>query len=72
MVRTFLHLFFVKKTAIGLFTDYLNFTPLFYKTGLVKTLIHCAFKICSYWCLFHDEVNNIKKCLEKTHTQEFY
>ena len=56
---------FRKKTAIGLFTNYLNFTPLFYQIGLVKTLIHHAFKISSNWCLFHDEVNNIKKYLEK-------
>ena len=56
---------FRKATAIGLFTNYLSFTPLPYKTGLVKTLIHCASKICSYWSLFHDEVNGIKKYLEK-------
>ena len=56
---------FRKTTAIGLFTNYLSFTPLSYKIGLVKTLIHRAFKICSNWCLFHDEVNNIKKYLEK-------
>ena len=56
---------FCKTTAIGLFTSYLSFTPLSYKIGLVKTLIHRAFKICSKWCLFHDEVNNINKYLEK-------
>ena len=60
---------FRKTTAIALFTNYLSFTPLTYKIGLVKTLIHRAFKICSNWCLFHDEVNNIKKYLKKkTHT----
>ena len=55
MVKTF-----CKKIAIDLFTNYLSFTPLSYKSGLVKTLIHYAFKICSNWCLFHDEVNNLK------------
>ena len=65
MVKTFLQLFFVKTTSIGLFTNYLSFTPLSYKIGLVKTLIHRDFKICSNWCLFHDEVNNIKKYSEK-------
>ena len=44
----------------GLFANYLGFTPLSYKIGLVKTLIHRAFKICINWCLFHDEVNDIK------------
>ena len=28
-------------------------------------MIHLAFKICGNWCLFHDEVNNIKKILRK-------
>ena len=65
MVKTFLKLFFVIKTTIGLYTNYLRFTPLSYKAGLVKTLIHRAFKICSNWCLFQDKVNNIKKDLEK-------
>ena len=65
MVKTFLQLFFVNKTAIGLFANYLSFIPLSYKVGLLKTLIHRAFKICSNWCLFHDEVNNVKKALAK-------
>ena len=56
---------FCKEAAIGLFTNYLSFTPFLYKIGLVKTLIHCDFKICSNWCLFHAEANNIKKYLEK-------
>ena len=67
MVKTFR-----RKTAFGLLTNYLSFTLLSYKTGLVKTLIHCAFKICSNWCLFHNEVNNIKKSLEETHTLKIF
>ena len=60
---------FRKTTTISLFTNYLSFTPLSYKIGLVKNFIRHAFRICSNCCLFHDEVNNIKKCLEKTHTR---
>ena len=56
---------FRKKTATGLFTNYLSFTPMSYKIGLVKTLIHRGFKICSDWCFFHDEVIKIKNYLEK-------
>ena len=56
---------FCKTTTIGLFTNYLSFTPLSYKIGLVKTLIHRTFKICRNCFLFHDEVNNSKKYLEK-------
>ena len=62
-VENFFTTFFCKTTAIGLLTNYLSFTQLSYKFGLVKTLIHHAFKICSSWCLFHDEVNNIKDTL---------
>ena len=61
MVKTFLQLFFVKQQLLA----YLCFTPLSHKIGLVKTFIRRAFKICSNCCLFHDEVNNIKKYLEK-------
>ena len=28
-------------------------------------MIHRTFKVCSNWCLIHNEVNNIKKYLEK-------
>ena len=52
---------FCKTTTIGLFTYYLSFTPLSYKIGLVKTLIHRTFKICRNCFLFHDEVNNIDR-----------
>ena len=56
---------FRKATATGLFTNYLSFTSLFQKVDVVKNLIHCPFKIYSNWCLFYDEVNDIKKYLEK-------
>ena len=56
---------FRKTTAIDLFTNYLSFTPLSYKIGLAKTLIHPAFKICSNWCLFYNKFNKLKKYLEK-------
>ena len=56
---------FRETTAIGLFTNFLSFAPLSSKIGLLKTLIHRAFKICNNWCLFHDKVNSIKKYLEK-------
>ena len=60
---------FRKTTAIGLFTNYLSFTPLSYKIGLVKILIHRAFKICSNWYLFHDELITLKNTQKKTHTR---
>ena len=56
---------FRKKAIIGFCTNSLSFTQLSYKIVLAKTLVHRDFKICSNWCLFDDEVNNIKKYLEK-------
>ena len=56
---------FRKETAIGLFTNYLGFTPFSYKVGLVRTLLHRAFMISSSWFLFHEEIVKIKHYLEK-------
>ena len=36
---------FCKTTAIGLFTNYLGFTPFSYKVRRVRTLLHRAFMI---------------------------
>ena len=55
---------FCKKTAIGLFINYLGFTLFSYKIGLVRTLLHRAFMISSSF-LFHEEVVKIKHYLEK-------
>ena len=38
---------FRKESAIGLFTNYLGFTPFSYKIGFVRTLLHRAFMISS-------------------------
>ena len=56
---------FHKKTATGLFTNYLGFTPFSYKVGLVRTLLHRTFMISSSWFIFHEEVLKIKHYLEK-------
>ena len=54
-----------KETAIGLFNNYLGFTPSLYKVGLVRTLLHRAFMIGSSWFLFHEDVVKTKHYLEK-------
>ena len=56
---------FRKEIAIGLFTNYLGFTPFSHKVGLVRTLLHCAFMISSSWFLFQEEFVKIKYYLEK-------
>ena len=56
---------FRKETAIGLFTNYLDFTPFSYKVGFARTLLHHAFMISSSLFVFHEEVIKIKHYLEK-------
>ena len=54
-----------KKTSIGLFKQYSNFTPFSYKIGLKNCLIHRAFYNSSPYLIFHDEINKIKNILQK-------
>ena len=54
-----------KKTSIGLFTQFHSLTPISYKIGLTRCLIHRAFKISSSYIIFHNELERIKILLEK-------
>ena len=54
-----------KKHSIGLYTNYLSFTPFSYKVGLVKTLLHRAFVISSNWSIFHLELSKTKEILQE-------
>ena len=54
-----------KKTSIGLFTQFNSFTPMSYKIGLVRCLIHRAFKISSSYIIFHNELEKVKILLQK-------
>ena len=49
-----------KKTSIGLFTQFHSFTPMSYKIGLIRCLIHRAFKISSPYIILHNELGRIK------------
>ena len=62
---------FCKETAIGLFTNYLGFTPFSYKVGLVRTLLHCAFMISSSWFHFHEEAVKIKRLENNSYPLSF-
>ena len=35
-----------KSTFVGLFMNFMSFTPMYYKLGLIKTLIDRVYKIC--------------------------
>ena len=50
-----------KKTSIGLLTQFNSFTPVSYKIGIVRCLIHRVFKIISSYIIFDNELekNNI-------------
>lgn len=52
-----------KPTFTGLFTNYNSFTPLLYRLSVFKCLIYRAFKLCSNWSLFHDEITHLKSIL---------
>ena len=54
-----------KKTSIGLSAQFYSFTPVSYKIGLTRCLIHRAFKITSSYIIFHNKLENIKILLQK-------
>ena len=54
-----------KKTSIGLFTQFLSFTTMTYKIGLIRCLIHRVFKISSSYIIFHNELEKIKILLQR-------
>ena len=50
-----------KPTCSGLYSHYKSFMPDTYKKGLVYTLLHRAFVLCSSWAKFHEEVVFLKE-----------
>ena len=52
-------------TSIGLYTNFVSFTPYSYKIGLIKTLIHRTYEISSSWASFNEEISNVKHLLMK-------
>ena len=54
-----------KKTSVGLFTQFHSFTPMSYEIGLIKCLIHRAFKISRSYIIFHSELEKIKILLQE-------
>ena len=54
-----------KSTFMGLFMNFLSFSPIFYKLGLIKTLIDRVYKICYDRSTFNKEVSKVKGYLCK-------
>ena len=48
-----------------MFTQFHSFTPMSYKIGLIRFLIHRAFKISGSYIIFHNELEKIKILLQK-------
>ena len=49
-----------KPTFSGVFTNFGNFIPKSYKYNLLFTLLHRAFKLCSNFERFHQEIDKLK------------
>ena len=53
-----------KPTSNGVFTNFGSFIPKSYKYNLLFTLLHSAFKLCSNFELFHQEIYKLKTIFE--------
>ena len=62
---SFLTSLYRKPTFSGLYSHYESFLPDTYKTGLIYTLLHRAFILCSTWDKFHEEVLYLRKTFIK-------
>ena len=61
-----------KPTFSGVFTHFESFIPNSYKYALIFILLHTAFKLCSNFELFHQEIEHLKNIFRKTgHTANF-
>ena len=54
-----------KPTFSGVFTNFESFIPNSYKYDLIFTLLQRAFKLCSNFELFHQEIENLKNIFRK-------
>ena len=54
-----------KPTFSGVFTNFESFIPLSYKTGLILTLLYRAFKLCSSFEIFHQEIITLKDIFKR-------
>ena len=54
-----------KATFSGVFTNFKSFMPVAYKFGLVSTLLHRSFSICSSYEKFYEEIGLLKDIFKK-------
>ena len=63
---------FRKATFSGVFTNFKSFMPVTYKFGLVHTLPHRSFSICSSYEKFHEEIVLLKDIFKKNDYLQFF
>ena len=63
---------FHKATFSGVFTNFKSFMPVTYKFGLVHTLPHRSFSICSSYEKFHEEILLLKDIFKKNEYHQFF
>ena len=49
----------------GVFTNFESFIPDIYKRGLIETLLHRSFRLCSNYENFHREIETLKSILKR-------
>ena len=54
-----------KPTFSGVFTNFESFIPDIYKRGLIETLLHRSFRLCSNYENFHREIETLKSMLKR-------
>ena len=54
-----------KKTFSGVYVNYNSFLPRDYKRGLISTLLHRAYTICSDYNKLHQEIGRLKAIWQK-------
>ena len=54
-----------KVTFSGVFTNFESFIPISYKSNLIFMLLFRAFKLCSTFELFHQEILNLKDIFKR-------
>ena len=62
---------FRKATSSGVFTNFKSFMSVAYKFGLVYTLLHRSFFICSSYEKFHEEIVLLKDIFKKNYYPQF-
>ena len=58
--NTFVRSVYRKSTISGVFTNFESFIPGMHKRGLIETLLHRSFRLCSSYKNFHCKIETLK------------